>query len=1355
MSAFLEEFQPRPLAQTADGLRPTALYIGPGQLGLEVAVYTATTKPASASLMKAWKDRRGGRSTPLLVVALHAGKAWLCGPSGEDLPIHAAKDVGSIERLCAAALKQPDRHAALLFLAQALPSLDTVAPGLRNEGLFALHELTGDAPSRSDWQQHAQRAQSALQDGAEGQDLLRRLGYTVERLDNMTHILRGADRRLALAVLLDRTEVPEAGSPKFNNLSPISYAFHKADSENLDWVLVLQGDRLRLYPARPGIGVGRRGRTETYLELQTSLLADHHLAFLSLIFSADALKPDGTVHKLLKDSARFASNLADRLRDRIYDQVMPLLANGVASARDIPNPTVEDLALTYRMALTVLFRLLFVAYAEDRDLLPYQHSEAYRHRSLKQKAQELAEHTRNLKPVAPGASHWLEVTRIWTAIAIGDVELSVPPYNGGLFTSDPAVSPAGATLARLQLPNEVFELALRSLLLTDVGDGPLQPVDFRSLGVREFGTIYEGLLESELSVADQDLDLDSKGSYVPSKGRQAPVVVKGQIYLHDRSGARKATGSYFTKSFAVEHLLDCALAPALEAHLSRVSNLDEVDAAEAFFDFRVADIAMGSGHFLVAAVDRIEKHLADYLAKDGARGAAGVRAELARLKEAAKRQLGDLATEMVFEDSQLLRRLIARRCIYGVDLNPLSVELARLAIWIHTFVPGLPLSVLDHNLVHGNALIGVGTVAEIREAFEAASTALFPVDADNLLGRAEQPLRRLANISDATLADVGHARDAMEEAKVAVSDTKALCDIIAAHRLDAEIKYQFENWEKDRKRIGAHPARHRAVKALEGLNAFHFPIAFPEVFLRTRSGFDVLLGNPPWQEATIEDHAFWARYFPGLRGLPQPEMERERGRLRLARPDLAAELDNEISAMAKVRKALTSGAFPGMGTGDPDLYKAFMWRFWNLANERGGRIGVVLPRSAFAAKGSELFRRAMFELAASVDLTMLVNNRKWVFDEVHPQYTIGLSAIARGRPNGKTVNLRGPFASLAAFEIGRHTAPASFTAAEILTWNDTASLPLLPDERSLEVFAQLRRAPRLDLNDGKSWRARPDAELHATAQKPLMSFEMNPPQNYWPVFKGESFDLWEPDKGAKSYYAWAEPAATIDWLYAKRLRSGGSSRDSVHGEFSLEFRQDKRTLAFHVPRIVVRDVSRATDTRTIRAALIPSRVFVANTAPHLLWPRGDERDQAFLLGVLSSRPLDWYARRYVETHVNYFVFNPLPIPRPQRTDPLWRHAVALAGRLASPDDRFADWAKKVGVEHGPLAPDRKLAIIDELDAVVAHLYGLSEDQLQHIFETFHEGWDWEPRFDAVVMHFRNTPKGDGGNRSGGHSIQEG
>jgi hypothetical protein len=177
------------------------------------------------------------------------------------LPIQADKDPRAIERLCAAALRQPDRHAALMFLAQALPSLETPAPGLRNEGLFALHELTQDAPRRPEWIECRARARAAI--GSEGRELLQKLGFTIDRLDNLTLLLKGADRRLALAVLLDQSEVPESGSARFSNLSPVSYAFTKADSENLDWVVAVQGDRLRLYPTRTDVGVGRRGRTET------------------------------------------------------------------------------------------------------------------------------------------------------------------------------------------------------------------------------------------------------------------------------------------------------------------------------------------------------------------------------------------------------------------------------------------------------------------------------------------------------------------------------------------------------------------------------------------------------------------------------------------------------------------------------------------------------------------------------------------------------------------------------------------------------------------------------------------------------------------------------------------------------------------------------------------------------------------------------------------------------------------------------------------------------------------------------------------------------------------------------------
>ena len=239
---------------------------------------------------------------------------------------------------------------------------------------------------------------------------------------------------------------------------------------------------------------------------------------------------------------------------------------------------------------------------------------------------------------------------------------------------------------------------------------------------------------------------------------------------------------------------------------------------------------------------------------------------------------------------------------------------------------------------------------------------------------------------------------------------------------------------------------------------------------------------------------------------------------------------------------------------------------------------------------------------------------------------------------------------------------------------------------------------------------------------------------YWPVYKGESFDIWNPDTGV--YYAHADPQPVLKWLQRKRVKAGKSRRDSPHREFPMAYLRDRSTLPCLVPRIAFRDVTNRTNQRTIIACLLPPKVFVTNKGPYFLWPRGDEKDQAFLLGVLCSIPLDWYARRFVEINVNFFIINPFPVPRPDRGNSKWQRVVALAGRLACPDKRFRAWADAVDVSCGPVPQDEKEDMINELDAVVACLYGLDERQLVHIFETFHEGWDYQTRLDHVLRHFR-------------------
>jgi hypothetical protein len=151
------------------------------------------------------------------------------------------------------------------------------------------------------------------------------------------------------------------------------------------------------------------------------------------------------------------------------------------------------------------------------------------------------------------------------------------------------------------------------------------------------------------------------------------------------------------------------------------------------------------------------------------------------------------------------------------------------------------------------------------------------------------------------------------------------------------------------------------------------------------------------------------------------------------------------------------------------------------------------------------------------------------------------------------------------------------------------------------------------------------------------------------------------------------------------------------------------------------------------SALVPPDVVITNQAPYLLWPQGDERDEAYLLGILCSIPLDWYARRFVEMHLNFHVFNGFPIPRPERDDPLRLRVEHIAGLLAAVDERYEGWAAAVGVPVGGVRDDRE-DLIAELDAAVALLYGLGANDVRHIFETFHEGWQFGARLEAVLRH---------------------
>lgn len=274
-------------------------------------------------------------------------------------------DHAHAERLAAAALAEPHRHLAIRFLSGALDGDPETLPGIRNKGLLATHALDAWVPQELDWDGAARRARPLL--GKRDHELVRGLGYEIESKGNHKILRTATGTARAVAVFLEATEQPDQPSARFSNQTPVTAALTSADRENLRWVMAVRGGTLRLYSTATSGAAGQR-RAETFVELNLPILATDQAAYLDLLFSADALADGGTMERIRDASADYTSALSKRLRDRVYNQVVPRLAVAVAAHAGSTDETA--LRQHYRTALTILFRLLFVAYAEDSRLLP-------------------------------------------------------------------------------------------------------------------------------------------------------------------------------------------------------------------------------------------------------------------------------------------------------------------------------------------------------------------------------------------------------------------------------------------------------------------------------------------------------------------------------------------------------------------------------------------------------------------------------------------------------------------------------------------------------------------------------------------------------------------------------------------------------------------------------------------------------------------------------------------------------------------------------------------------------------------------------------------------------------------------
>lgn len=787
--------------------------------------------------------------------------------------------------------------------------------------------------------------------------------------------------------------------------------------------------------------------------------------------------------------------------------------------------------------------------------------------------------------------------------------------------------------------------------------------------------VLSGLIQKLYEARYRAMSADIMGNTYEQYLGKTLVQVNGHVQTADNLETRKKQGSYYTPQVIVRYLVDNSLGRYLYGTANGQPDGDPLpDAtrktAADIKDLHVLDPACGSGSFLIYAY----QVLADFY-----------RSEIKRLETERRRReqelIGqgvttpfDLRMELTpwtaeIERLQNFPNLILETHLYGVDLDPQAAEIATVNLIMRAMADQrgpqkrLPL-ILNQNIKVGNALIGCGP-NDPRYTGHAADLA---------------ELRRLRRKLPTETNDAGHAATIQAIEEISRRVTAALNEDLTQH---------FDD-----------PAAHRP---------FHWAAEFPELFVDEQgqskgeaAGFEVVIGNPPWEIVKPDLREYYAQFDPEIEGkLTRRQVEARIKELN-ADPKIEAGWQAQIARIeAEAAYYKNTGDYVYQGRGDLNTYKLFTERGISLLTSFG-RLSVIIPSGIYRDLGTKELRETLLENGAIEYLYCFANGRG-IFPDIHKQYRFVLIGWQKG-------------VSLPDFPVlFRITVAETVTTEEMRQVLHDPSIPIRikptmlrrfsPDSLSLTEFRTQQDVEIAEkiFND---WSLLGDA-VEGWAVKFWREFDLtnarklfNQNRSGLPLYEGKMIHQFT------SFFA--EPRF---WIEENKGR-----------DYLLRSQDDKnQTLLYQRCRLGYRDVANKNNARTLIAAVLPPNVFAGNTV--ILETETSDKRMLYLLSVLNSFILDFIIRYKVDAHVSMFYAYQLPLPRLTEGNPYFDAIVPRAACLTCTTPDFADlWQEVMGEpwdeSKGATNPTGRQTLRDELDAFVAHLYGLNRDDFAHILGTF-------------------------------------
>ena len=988
----------------------------------------------------------------------------------------------------------------------------------------------------------------------------------------------------------------------------------------------------------------------------------------------------------------------------------------------------------YRQLLRLVYRLIFVFVAEDREVLldpnaPEPARARYRRFYATRRLRDRAL-TAKAARLSTDSHHdlWQQLSLVLGHLDRGYPPLALPALGGALFS-------AGSTpeLDGLTLTNDDLQHALLALSTTRDKNGLRFPVSWRLVGAEELGSIYESLLELHLS-------------FDPTQSTLTLTTAAGH--------ARKTTGSYYTPSSLVECLLDTALDPVLER---AVAGKTPNEAETALLSLAVVDPAVGSGHFLLAAGRRLAKRLA---------------------------QVRSGEDEPALPEVRRAMRDIVSRCLYGVDLNEMAAELCKVGLWLEAIEPGRPLSFLDNHIQVGNALIGTtpelvekgvpeaawqeltgddkDVVKALKKRHKAASGGQNELLLERAVDRAPMPsivverARELERLPDEGRDDIDRKEAAWKDllASEALRHENRLHDLWCAAFVWPKVKGELNDsapvaslFEKVRRAPDTMPEVTRRVcdELAARYRFFHWHLRFPAVM--ARGGFDVVLGNPPWERVKLQEKEWFAERSPAIANAENAAARKRMiAALQVEDPSLWEQWQTDLRvAEGESHLIRSSGRYPLCAVGDINTYAIFSELNRSLIGG-AGRMGIIVPAGVAMDDSTKAFFQALV-VGRSLAALFHFENEEHIFATVHNAYRFVLLTVC------------GPHATV---EAGAFVAYARQVSAlndpnrrYSLSTDDfhrinpnTLTFPAFRHARDAEITRKIyRRVPILwrESDNANPWGLRFLAMFHMANDSNIFESPKDL-EKLGAMLEGNIYRLegrtWLPLYEAKMIHLYDHRFGTYEGQTQAQANKGFLPYfdetdhanpdklplpaywvDSRLVEERLEGRWDRGWM------LGWRDITGSEKARTVITSVFPMAA-IGHTSPLILLAERTRSISYALFANLASFVFDYCARQKIGgTHLTFGILNQLPALAPKTFESPcpWSPAETLADwvrprvlELVYTANDLAAFARDLGHDGPPFVwnDERRRHLKAELDAAFFHLYGLTRDETDYVLSTF-------------------------------------